>query len=188
MARLSPSARGLALLAGVSAVAGILALVHPGGEQQWTTGSLPSAVAQPAATSTVAQQNSPYPYDDRGFVKSSARCDAPLTAAAIVRTNGSLVAICVDQAKAYQYRGVRLSDGATLNVPAESLGAREFVAHNDGIDYQLGTEQLVITSGSTLIRREAVLEYKEPQSFSAESPPTPTTPTATPSTTERPPS
>jgi hypothetical protein len=175
VAPISPSSvRGLALLAGVAAVAGGAALAHPGGEQQWTTGPLPSAAAQPAASSTVAQQNSSHPYDERGFLKSSARCDAPLRAAAIVRTDGSLVAICVDQANAYQYRGVRLSDGAALTVPAESLGAREFLAHNDGIDYQLGTEKLVITSGNTLIRREAVLEYKEPQSFSAEAPPTPT--------------
>jgi hypothetical protein len=121
----------------------------------------------------VVQQNSPHPSDDRGFVKSSARCESSLSLAAIARTNGSLVAICVDQSRAYQYRGVRLSDGATLNVPAQSVGARVFVAHNDGIDYQLGTEQLVITSGSTLIRRESVVEYKEPQSFSAEAPPTP---------------
>jgi hypothetical protein len=169
-----PFARGLALFAAIGAVAGGAALARPGGGQEWTTGSLPSAAAQPAASSTVVQQNSPHPLDDRGFVNSSARCDGQLSAAAIARTAGSLVAICVDQGRAYQYRGVRLSDGATLNVGAESLGAREFVAHNDGIEYQLGTEQLVITSGATLVRREPVVEYKEPQSFSAEAPPTPT--------------
>jgi hypothetical protein len=162
----------LALLAGIGAVVAAVAVVHVA-EKAGAPGSLPSAGAAPATTATGAQTNSAVPSDDRGFVKSNARCDAPLAVAAIVRAEGSLVAICVDQSKAYTYRGVRRSDGATLNVPAESLGPREFLAHNDGIDYQLGTEQLVITSGNTLIRREAVVEYKEPQSFSAEAPPTP---------------
>jgi hypothetical protein len=168
----------LASLAGIGAVVAAAAFVHIT-EKAGVPGSLPSAGAAPVTTSAGAQTNSAIPSDDRGFLKSNARCDAPLAVAAIVRTAGSLVAICVDQAKAYTYRGVRRSDGATLNVPAESLGPREFLAHNDGIDYQLGTEQLVITSGDTLIRREAVVEYKEPQSFSAEAPPTPN-PTARP--------
>lgn len=94
---------------------------------------------------------------------------------ALVRTAGSLVAICADQKNNYQYHGVRLSDGSTLNIPAQAANAREFVAHNEGVDYEVGTEQLVITVGPTLVRRENVLEYREPNSFSAEAPPTPST-------------
>jgi hypothetical protein len=176
--------RGLRLLAGVSAVSATAVFVAGIAGKSWTASTMAPASAVPATSSAVAQMNSQYPLDDRGFVNSKARCDAPLTAAAMVRTDRSLVAICIDQSKAYQYRGVRLSDGAPLAVPAENVGPREFFAHNNGIDYQLGTEQLVITSGTTLIRREPVLEYKESHSFSAEAPPTPNSPS--PSATARP--
>jgi hypothetical protein len=91
---------------------------------------------------------------------------------ALVRTAGSLVAICADDKNNYTYHGVRLSDGSTLNIPAQATNAREFVAHNEGVDYEVGTEQLVITIGPTLVRRESVIEYREPKTFSAEAPPT----------------
>ena len=80
------------------------------------------------------------------------------------------MAICTDSKGGYQYRGVRLRDGAVLNVPAENTAAREFVARNDGVTYALSTKQLVITVGDTVVRKEPVLEYREPQSFSAEAP------------------
>jgi hypothetical protein len=166
----------LLLVAALAAVGATLAFVNSIAKSHWTTGSLPSAEAAPApaTSSTVSQANSPFPFDARGFINSNARCDGSLTMVVAVRTAGSLVAICADQKNNYQYRGVRLSDGSTLNIPAQATNAREFVAHNEGVDYEVGTEQLVITIGPTLVRRENVLEYKEPRSFSAEAPPTPT--------------
>jgi len=167
----------LLLVAAITAVGATLAFVNSITKSAWTSGSLPSAEAAPSApapSSTVSQANSPYPFDARGFVNSSARCDGSLTMVVTVRTAGSLVAICADQKNNYQYHGVRLNDGSTLNIPAQATDAREFVAHNEGVDYEVGTEQLVITVGPTLVRRENVLEYREPRSFAAEAPPTPT--------------
>jgi hypothetical protein len=162
----------LLLVAAVAAVGATLAFVHAIARSAWTTGSVPSAGAAPAPSSPVAQANSPYPSDARGFINSHARCDGSLSMVASVRTAGSLVAICTDQKNNYYYHGVRLSDGSTLDIGAQALNAREYVAHHEGVDYEVGTEQLVITVGPTLVRREAVLEYREPKSFAAEAPPT----------------
>ena len=57
--------------------------------------------------------------DDRGFVDSEVRCEAPQSAVAFGRTEQSLVAICVDRDGHYEYRGARLGDDAVLTVVAE---------------------------------------------------------------------
>lgn len=161
-------------MAGIAAVVATLGFVHGVTKNRWETSSLPSADAQPTsgppATQTVSSSG-PYPSDDRGFINSSARCDGQQTAVAIVRTQNSLVTICADQQGGYLYRGVRLSDGAALNVPAETTGGREFVARSEGVTYSVSTQQLVITAGDSVVRREPVIEYRESHSFSAEVPP-----------------
>ena len=154
----------LCLMAGIAAVVATLGFVHGVTKNPWAKGSLPSGDARsssgPPATQTVSSSG-PYPSDGRGFVNSSARCDGPQTAVAIVRTQNSLVTICVDQQGGHLYRGVRLSDGAALNVPAETTGGREFVARSQGVTYSLSTQQLVITAGDTVVRREPVVEYRD---------------------------
>lgn len=169
-----PSVSKLCLLAAIAAVAATLGFVHNVTKNPWASGSLPSAGAQPGSSPTATQSvsaPSPYPSDDRGFINSSARCDSSQTAVAVARTQDSLVAMCADQSGHYVYRGVRLSDGAALNVSAESTGGREFVAHSDGVTYSLTAQQLLITAGDTVIRREPVIDYREPHPFSAEAPP-----------------
>jgi hypothetical protein len=186
MARLRPPSSGkLALLAAIVAVLCTLAFVHDVTKKSWTTSSLPSASAEVTSRPTGTQASSPRDpddSDDRGFLNSSARCEGSLTAVAIARTQASLVTICTDQKGNYTYRGVRLSDGAALNVSAESTGGREFIARGDGVTYSLSTQQLVITAGDTVIRREPVIEYREPHSFPAEAPPGQTSASPAPST------
>ena len=166
-----PSVSRLCLIAGIAAVVATFGFVHGVTKNPWASSSLPSASAQPSSGPNATQTSSgPYPSDDRGFINSSARCDGSQTAAAIVRTPNSLVTICADQQGGYLYRGVRLSDGAALNVPAETTGGREFVARSDSVTYSLSTQQLVITAGDTVVRREPVVEYREPHTFSAELP------------------
>jgi hypothetical protein len=175
MARLGPpSITKLALLAAVAAVLATLGFVHEVIKKSWTTSSLPWAHAQPTPTPAATQTGSPtgpYASDDRGFINSSARCEGPLSAVAIARTQSSLVTICADQKGGYLYRGVRLSDGAALDVSAESTGGREFVAHSGEVAYSLSTQHLVVTAGDTVVRSEPVIEYREPHSFAAEAPP-----------------
>jgi hypothetical protein len=175
MARLGPpSMTKFALLAAVVAVLATLGFVHDVIKKSWTTSSLPWVHAQPPPTPAATQTGSPtgpYASDDRGFINSSARCDGPLSAVAIARTQSSLVTICADPKGGYLYRGVRLSDGAALDVSAESTGGRQFVAHSGEVAYSLSTQQLVVTAGDTVVRSEPVIEYREPHSFAAEAPP-----------------
>ena len=130
----------LALLATIIAVMCTLAFVH----EVTSTKAPPS----PAATRTVSA--------------TVARCDGALTAVATARTESSLVTICTDRDGAYLYHGVRLSDGATLNVRAEmTVFNRDFVARNDDVTYALSPQQLVVTAGGAVVRREPVVEYRE---------------------------
>ena len=154
----------LSVLAGVGAVAATLAFANDVAKKSLTAGPPPLADPQPSSSSVVANSNSPFPADGRGFVNTSARCDGALTGVAFVRTQGSLVAICADSTGGYQYHAARLRDGAVLNVAAENTGARQFVARNDGVSYVLSTNELVITAANAVLRREPVLDYLEPQS------------------------
>lgn len=124
----------------------------------------PSAIAAPAT-------------DDHGYVDSTARCTAPDTAAAFGSTATSRVAICKTAGGQYQYRGVRVSDGAKLINPARS-GDGGFVAENDGITYTVTSSSLVVSVGNQVIRNEPMVDYHGPE--------TPTSPTAT-STPTKPP-
>ena len=124
--------------------------------------AVPSATAAPAT-------------DAQGYVDSTARCTSPDTAVAFGSTATSRVAICKTTGGQYEYRGVRLRDGAKLIVPASRSAAGAFVAENDGITYTLTPSSLAVSTGSQVIRTEQMVDYHGPE--------TPTTPTtATPTT------
>jgi hypothetical protein len=111
------------------------------------TSTLPQASAAPPAT------------DDLGFVDSTARCIAPSKAVAFGYTANSRVAICKDNASGqFQYRGVRVSDGARLILDAKSTGSG-YVAENDGITYTVTSGALAIGSGGQQIRTEPMIEF-----------------------------
>jgi hypothetical protein len=105
----------------------------------------------------------PFAVDDRGFVDSSARCEATQTAVAIARTSGSLVVICTDQSGQYGYRGVRLSDDASLAAIARATPTHRFVAQNSTVTYTLSPTELLVTSGEVVIKHEPTIEYREPR-------------------------
>src|SRR5690242_13139889 len=90
---------------------------------------LPAAAAAPAT-------------DDAGFVNSTARCSAPDTAVLFGGTTSSRIAICRTPDGHYEYRGVRVSDGAKLIVPAEGSGNDSFVAQNATISYSVTPKSL----------------------------------------------
>jgi hypothetical protein len=128
--------------------------------------TVPSAAAAPVA-------------DAQGYVDSTARCTSPDTAVAFGSTATSRVAICKTSGGQYEYRGVRLRDGAKLIVPASRSAAGAFVAENDGITYTLTPSSLAVSTGTQVIRTEPMVDYHGP-----ETPTTPTTAaTATPTTT-----
>ena len=133
--------------------------------------SAPLAVADPAT-------------DEQGFVDSTARCTSPAVAVAFGRTASSRVAVCKDPSGQYEYRGVRVSDGAKFIGPAKAADGG-YVADNDGITYTVTSSALVVRSGSQVIREEPMIDYRgqktgapapSMQPSAAPDTPTPTTP------------
>ncbi len=119
--------------------------------------------------------------DSRGYVDSTARCAAPATVVVFGSTAASRVAICRDSDGDYQYRGVRVRDGARLILPAQRSADGTFTAENDGVEYTVSASALVISAGDGLIRREPMVDFHSAGTPTATATPT-TSPTATPTT------
>jgi hypothetical protein len=120
--------------------------------------------------------------DALGFVDSTARCAAPDTAVAFGSTATSRVAICKNSTGKYEYRGVRISDGAKLVVPASASSDGGFVAESDGITYTVTSSSLVVSEGNETIRRESMVYFHGPNTTSGSDTSAPAaapTPTAT---------
>ena len=125
--------------------------------------------------------------DALGFVDSTARCAAPDTAVAFGSTATSRVAICKTSSGKYEYRGVRMSDGAKLVVPASASSDGGYVGESDGITYTVTSSSLVVSQGNQVIRREPMAYFHGPKttaaapgtSAPAAPPPSTATPTAT---------
>jgi hypothetical protein len=143
------------VLAVVSAAAAVLVV------------ALPSAWAAPAT-------------DGGGYVSSTARCEAPSTVVVFGSTDTSRVAICQTPGGQYEYRGVRVGDGARLIVPAESYGDGTFVAESGGIGYLVTAKSLVVSEGNKVIREEPMVDFHGPQTPPAAAPAQPTSTTPLP--------
>src|SRR6478672_6828555 len=129
------------------------------------------AIGLPSATATAAPTT-----DDQGYVDSTAQCSSPATAVLFGSTDTSRVAICKTSGGQYEYRGVRVRDGAKLIVPASQSGDG-FVADNDGVTYLLTAKSLVINLGDKVIREEPMVDFHRPGIPAAPAaPPTTTTP------------
>ncbi len=113
--------------------------------------ALPTAAAAPA-------------YDAQGYVDSTARCAASDTAVLFGSTDTSRVAICKDSGGQYEYRGVRLRDGAKLILSASAYGNGAYDAENDGITYLVDAKSLTVNSGGKTIRSESWVDFHGPQS------------------------
>jgi hypothetical protein len=127
--------------------------------------------------------------DALGFVDSTARCAAPDTAVVFGSTATSRVAICESSSGKYEYRGVRISDGAKLVVPATASSDGGYVGESDGITYTVTSSSLVVSQGNQVIRSEPMVYF-----HGAKTTPTPaagptqaTAPTPTTSTAPLPP-
>lgn len=134
--------------AGLSAAAAACAVL--------LTVSVPPASASPTA-------------DSQGYVDSTARCVSPDTAVAFGSTDSSRVAICKTPAGQYQYRGVRVRDGAKLIVPASKSSDGAYVATDDGITYNMTAQSLTVSQDKQTIRQESMVDFHEPGMPSAPS-------------------
>jgi hypothetical protein len=136
--------------------------------------ALPHAAAAPAS-------------DGEGYLNSTARCAAPNTVVVFGSTDNSRIAICRMADGTFSYRGVRVSDGARLIVPAKESTDGTFVADNNGIEYLVTAKSLVVSAGNTVIREEPMVDFHGPQAPPAPGPaaPTSTTPLPPPLPAER---
>ncbi|MCB0930909.1 MAG: hypothetical protein KDB71_03295 [Mycobacterium sp.] len=135
----------------------------------------PPAVAAPTASP---------PFDVAGYVDSTARCTRPDTAVIFGATETSRIAICSTANGAYEYRGVRVSDGAKLIVPAKQTGTDTFVVANDGATYTVTPTALSVTIGGNTVRTETWTDFHQApgSSKSGTSAAKPSTSSAKPST------
>ena len=119
---------------------------------------VPLAIAAPTASP---------PSDVQGYVDSTARCTKPDTAVIFGTTDSSRVAICKTAAVSYEYRGVRVRDGAKLIVSATPVSSDNFQADSDGATYNVSPTGLSITVGGSTVRTESWIDFHNPQSPAA---------------------
>ncbi|PND56619.1 hypothetical protein CRM90_16585 [Mycobacterium sp. ENV421] len=106
-------------------------------------------------------------FDTYGYLDSTARCSG--SAVLFGSTDSSRVAICKTATGGYEYRGVRVRDGAKLVLSASSSGDGSYSAVNDGITYTVTSSALVVSSGTTVVRRESWVDFHGPQTSTATS-------------------
>ena len=87
--------------------------------------------------------------DAQGFVDSTARCPTGDTAVAFGSTASSRVAICKSAGGAYQYRGVRISDGAKLIAAATDAYDYDFWEIIVGLSHDFGVASVGIKGAYT---------------------------------------
>ncbi len=100
--------------------------------------------------------------DAQGFVGyPAARCDPGSTPAVMERTTQSLVVVCEIGPANYYYRGLRLSDGAGIELAnaVRSSGGFDVTNPVDGTRYQVRPTGISITSPSGQVFSEPMIEY-----------------------------
>lgn len=179
---------GYALLAGAISLTAMAALAATLPDAAAEPSDSTPAPAAPSTTSAASPASGTFRTDDRGYVGSAAQCDATQVAVAFGRTARALVAICVNRDGSLQYRGVRLSDQASVSMPAGRSADGAIVATNDAVTYAVSPTMLLVSEGDNVLYRDAWVEFREPR-FSGDSPSSPTstasgaTTTAAPTTT-----
>ena len=116
-----------------------------------TSSHLPTAEAKPPTM----------PTDGQGYLNSPARCAPNQSAVLVGRTALSLVAICADGRGGYQYRGIRVADGAAVVLPAKALSDGCFGARSDAIDYTVSSRKLLLTRGPRVVRDETMVDSRD---------------------------
>jgi serine/threonine protein kinase len=166
-------AAAAALLAAALVVALWLVLGHDRGQN---LGSPTNDGATPITSSTVAEQTptgstttTSQPRisgltgtDGLGFIGyPAARCTAGSEPAAEVRTAQSLIVICQTGPGGFYYRGLRLSDGAGIELANAVRSSEGFDVTNptDGTRYQIRPNVVNIVSPDGQVSSEPILQY-----------------------------
>ncbi|MRH87033.1 protein kinase [Nocardia sp. SYP-A9097] len=99
--------------------------------------------------------------DAQGFA-GNPRCDADNPAYAIGRTAASRVLICRTGVGRYYYKGVRISDGAGIELDdpvPDGSGGFSVTNPADGTRYRITAAALTIAKGGTVLANETMIEY-----------------------------
>lgn len=116
---------------------------------------VPLALAAPTAAP---------PSDAQGYVDSTARCSQPDTAVLFGTTATSRVAICTTAGGEFEYRGVRVRDGAKLIAAASQTSDGGYVVKNDGVTYTITTTSLSVSMDGSTVRTESWTDFHNPES------------------------
>jgi hypothetical protein len=136
-------------------------LRKPGLALAVAAGSAALAIGVPLA---LAAPTAVPPSDTGGYLDSTARCTAPDTAVLFGSTKTARVAICKTAAGAYEYRGVRVSDGAKLIAAADQTSSDTYVINNDGVTYTVTPTALSVTANGDTFRTETWTDFHAPAS------------------------
>ncbi|WP_045381777.1 serine/threonine-protein kinase [Mycobacterium kyorinense] len=159
------------LVAVAAAVAAAVVLVRP--EHRSSPAAPPSsrtqpvrATPKPTTTSLTASATSGISLPDadaHGFLRyPGARCRGADVAALAERTTNSALVVCKSAAAGtYYYRGVRLSDGAAIELPGATPAGDGFDAMNpdDGTRYEMRRDGLTIVVNGQVADTEPMVEY-----------------------------
>jgi hypothetical protein len=125
----------------------------------------PRSVPVPVPTVAPALPSSTTPVgvsgvDAQGFLDGRRpRCDYTNLAVAIARTEQSRVVICQTGVGRLYYKGFGLQNGLSVEIDDPVRTGDGFVVTNNGVQYSLSRDALVIAQGSTVLSNEPMLEY-----------------------------
>jgi serine/threonine protein kinase len=125
-----------------------------------TRGATPTS--QPVSTTTSAPPLAMPGTDAQGFVDyPGARCDVGNSPAALARTPNSVLVVCRSGPGDFYYRGVRLSDGAGIELAnaVRSSGGFDVTNPTDGTRYQIRPDSLTITPPGGQAITEPMVAY-----------------------------
>ncbi|MDM7488819.1 hypothetical protein QT969_10995 [Rhodococcus sp. CSLK01-03] len=98
--------------------------------------------------------------DAQGFIGvPGGRCNYTNSAVLIGRTPQSLVVICETGVGRLYYKGVRLSDGAPIEIDDPVRTELGYVVTNEGVQYWIDRDALIITRADTRLAEEPMLQY-----------------------------
>ena len=100
--------------------------------------------------------------DDLGWTAyPSARCDSGNQPAVMARTTQSVLVVCQIQPGNFYYRGVRLSDGASIELAdvVRSSGGFDVTNPTDGTHYRIRATSLTIVPPDGPASYEPMLQY-----------------------------
>jgi serine/threonine protein kinase len=158
-------------LAGVVAAAlGLVLWLLLGHNRTDQVAASPTTSPTPTSSGTPTSQptsTSPAPLalpgtDPQGFIDyPGARCDAGSSPAALARTTQSVLVVCRTRPGDFYYRGVRLSDGAGIELAnvVRSSGGFDVTNPTDGTRYQIRPNGLTIIPPDGQTVTEPMVEY-----------------------------